>query len=518
MKSSTFFLRNLCSVCLKNQNFSQRHKNFSSILLFLCYFVTVKSLQKLLPDNNFTSTSFNLPNDLMEKDNTLLIIEEHENGTKTQEKEENPAAKLKLALASKKLKEDFFKENEINKTAEIISDDFENEIDQSILEMEQSIGLTYDSDNDEPPNGNLTKRRGTLSSTEDSNEDEATVSAKNSKLIESSVLQRRLYDDYQQSTSVMLPFYERRRLSECKEESESEEEPEAVVAAPPKKRFTVTKAQEEPVTTPIKQPVSILKKTPSPPSNPKVLITHSPKKIRYEAAALKDVSAQKNSQTIHFPCSPEKTNIKSIFSPQGLLNPHLDKRYFDTSLVEVRASQTLTDSSKSLNDKGSRQLDDNVWIKRKEGDVSVSKNIFKKNNGSVSFQESLKSQNHQTLQIFNFCQSNFYKCSFLIIQDGTDGSSTSSVRPQSAPASQHYKKSKKQDKEAKLKEKERLKVEKDALKIKKEAVKKMEKEAARLEKLSKSNERLGGRSGSLERRKSGEESVTNQFTIHGEKS
>lgn len=43
----------------------------------------------------------------------------------------------------------------------------------------------------------------------------------------------------------------------------------------------------------------------------------------------------------------------------------------------------------------------------------------------------------------------------------------------------------------------------------------MEKEAAKLEKLSKSNERLGGRSGSLERRKSGEEVVTNQFTVHG---
>lgn len=43
----------------------------------------------------------------------------------------------------------------------------------------------------------------------------------------------------------------------------------------------------------------------------------------------------------------------------------------------------------------------------------------------------------------------------------------------------------------------------------------MEKESARLEKLSKSNERLGSRSGSLERRKSGEDGVTNQFTIHG---
>ena len=59
-------------------------------------------------------------------------------------------------------------------------------------------------------------------------------------------------------------------------------------------------------------------------------------------------------------------------------------------------------------------------------------------------------------------------------------------------------------------------MEKDALKVRKETAKRMEKEAARLEKLSRSNERLGGRSGSLERRKSGEENVTNQFTIHGE--
>jgi hypothetical protein len=303
----------------------------------------------------------------MEHDNTLLIIEESDNDTKPQKKEEETSVtKLKLALASKKLKEDFFKENEINKTAEIINDDFENEIDQSILEMEESVGLTYESDSDDGR-----RKRGDS----ESSDDDATVSAKNTKLIESSVLQRRLYDDHQQSSSVMLPFYERRRLSECKEESESDEEievPEIIVteiAVPTKKRFTVTKTQELPETP--KTPISILKKTPSPPTNQK--IQHSPKKIRYEAAALKDVSAQKNSQTIHFPCSPEKANVKSIFSPQGFLNPHLDRRYFDTSMVEVRASQTLTDSSKSLNDKGSRQLDDNVWIKRNEGEVSVSR-------------------------------------------------------------------------------------------------------------------------------------------------
>lgn len=321
----------------------------------------------------------------MEKDNSLLIIEESDNDTKAQE--ENSAGKLKLALATKKLKEEFFKENEINKTTKIINDDFENEIDQSLLEMEQTAGLAYETESDDDgraasSNGNFSKRRTTSSSTSDSDDDDNTISAKNSKLIESSVLQRKLYDEYQQIPSMMFQFYGRRRLSECKEESESDDEVEAPLTKPvivitngsevkaPKQRFTVTKATEEQtVETSFKQPVSILKKTPSPPSNQKNLLTHSPKKIRYEASALKDVSPQKNSQTIHFPCSSsatERANVKSFFSPQGFLQPHLDRRYFDTSLVEIRTSQTLTNSSKSLDDKGSRQLDDNVWIKRHE--------------------------------------------------------------------------------------------------------------------------------------------------------
>lgn len=338
----------------------------------------------------------------MEKDNTLLIIEESD-GKKAQE--ENAVAKLKLALASKKLKDDFFKDNEINKTAEIFNDDFENEIDESISQMEQTVGLTYDSDDEAATsNGNHSKRRANSTSSSGScdTDDEAAVSARNSQLIESSVLQRKMYDEYHQASSVMLPFYERRRLSECKEESESDGELEAAPVTPtivitptngavPKKRFTVTKTvvTKAIVESPVKQPVSILKKTPSPPSNQKILL----KKIRYEASALKDVSPHKNSQTIHFPCSSaaiERANVKSFFSPQGFLNPHLDPRYFDTSLVEVRASQTLNDSSKSLDDKGTRtrQLDDNVWIKRKDkatGDdkISISSDSIDRNNRAI---------------------------------------------------------------------------------------------------------------------------------------
>lgn len=338
----------------------------------------------------------------MEKDNALLIIEESD-GKRAQK--EDSTAKLKLALASKKLKDDFFKDNEINKTAEIFNDDFENEIDESISQMEQTVGLTYDSDDEAATsNGNHSKRRANSTSSSGScdTDDEAAMSAKNSQLIESSVLQRKMYDEYQQASSVMLPFYERRRLSECKEESESDsdEELEAAPSTPtivitptngaaPKKRFTVTKTvvAKAIVESPVKQPVSILKKTPSPPSNQKILL----KKIRYEASALKNVSPHKNAQTIHFPCTSaaiERANVKSFFSPQGFLNPHLDPRFFDTSLVEVRASQTLNDSSKSLDDKGTRQLDDNVWIKRRDkaavdDKISISSDSIDRNNRGV---------------------------------------------------------------------------------------------------------------------------------------
>ncbi|CRK97158.1 CLUMA_CG010554, isoform A [Clunio marinus] len=447
----------------------------------------------------------------MDKDNALLLIEENGRG-KTEQEEQNSTTRLKLAIANKKLKDDFFKDNENDKPGEIkiINDDFENKIHESLLDMEQVDGTVYESDSDEM-NENGSKRQSSSSSnsSNDSDDEEYAVASKNTQLIESSVLQRRMFEEYQQISSVMLPFFERRRLSECKEESESEEDlhgmkPPTIIVTPTsestevagrKKRFIVTKTKLEPAAE-MKQPVSILKKTPSPPSFPKQFLTNSPKKIRYEAEALRHISAKQNSQTIHFPCSStveDRVAAKTLFSPQGILKPHLDHRYFDTSLVEVRASQTLTNSSKSLDGRGtsSRQLDDNVWIKRIESKPAEDK---------ISISSDSNNGSNRNVNVLGG-------------SDGTDGSS-SSIRPQSAPGSQ-YKKSKKQDREAKLKEKERLKNEKDALKVKKEAAKRMEKEAAKLEKLSKSNERLGGRSGSLERRKSGEDGVTNQFTIHG---
>lgn len=74
-------------------------------------------------------------------------------------------------------------------------------------------------------------------------------------------------------------------------------------------------------------------------------------------------------------------------------------------------------------------------------------------------------------------------------------------------------------------EKELKRSEREARKSAQEAARKLEREAAKLEKLnrnaekiSRSTERVGGpRSGSLERRRSGDESpVINQSTVHGE--
>ncbi|KAG5679544.1 hypothetical protein PVAND_009104 [Polypedilum vanderplanki] len=430
-------------------------------------------------------------------ENTLLITEENEN-TETKETEDENPVKLKVAMANKRLKEEFFRENEINMTTETMNEEYENQIDQSIMDME-NIGHTYNS-----------------SDSEDDDDEENILNDDDMKM-------RATYG--QQVPPILMPFYERRRLSECKEESETDDENEDEKTIKPTiiitttngtaqqvpisddvsqttttattRRFVVTKTKEEEIqispaitSSLVKQPVSILKKSPSPPSYQKSLnMSHSPKNVRYEANALKFVPAEKNSHTIHFPCSNDRANVKNFFSPQGILSPRIDKRFFDTSLVEIRTSQNqLANSTKSLDDGGSCQPNSDIWIKR--NDSKKSNIVDDKISISSSDSNSITENNRSRV-------------------DDTDGSS--STRPQSAPATQQYKKSKKYDKEAK---KERQRIEKDAIKFKKEAAKR-EKEAAKLEKLSKSNERLGGRSGSLERRKSGEDSVINQFTIHG---
>lgn len=94
--------------------------------------------------------------------------------------------------------------------------------------------------------------------------------------------------------------------------------------------------------------------------------------LRPEAQNLRPSSASHNSQTIHFPCSTPvaRRSIQSLF-----VAPHLDKQFFDTSLVDVRepASFVEEDSSSSFhNDSSTNAVDGHtsdeldIWVKRKE--------------------------------------------------------------------------------------------------------------------------------------------------------
>ncbi|XP_053694510.1 uncharacterized protein LOC128742240 isoform X2 [Sabethes cyaneus] len=104
--------------------------------------------------------------------------------------------------------------------------------------------------------------------------------------------------------------------------------------------------------------------------------------------------------------------------------------------------------------------------------------------------------------------------------DSTDGG-TQFQRPSTAPAATDSARSSKRQKKS---EREAKKQEKEQKKIERETARRLEREAAKLEKLnrkhesiSRSTERVsGGRSGSLERRRSGDEGpVLNQSTVHG---
>lgn len=140
----------------------------------------------------------------------------------------------------------------------------------------------------------------------------------------------------------LMPFQERRRLSQCKEEEEEEIAERARVATHitgARHKFIVTKAELEP---------------------------------RVEAKHLRNMTAKQNAATIHFPCSTatkqQSTLQELFFSPHKELNPHMDRRYFDTSLVEIRSTNT---STKSLNKCPTDNVDGNVWVPRKNSDGSA---------------------------------------------------------------------------------------------------------------------------------------------------
>jgi hypothetical protein len=329
----------------------------------------------------------------METENSLRIVEE--NDCKKFDESSIYEAKKKL-----KLQQENHKENH-----DLIDDDFESAIEKSMQNLEETSSLNYDScsGSEEEAGPGKGGNRSTDDSGDSDGDEEELLSHANNQLIEATVLQRRKWDEagnYTYHQQQVLPFYERRRLSECLEEEDEEEQSTNPTETPtitqnitevsgPKRKFIVTKAEETMEPEQPAKPVSILKKTPSPPSAQKIPshIPNLPKKIRIEAEALKNVSRTQNSQTIHFPCSSEYVatgnTLKNLFSPQRLLTPNVSKKYFDTSLVEIRPAESdLTTSTKSLDKKGDIVLDDEVWVKR--GDIQKNDSGISGSNSSLS--------------------------------------------------------------------------------------------------------------------------------------
>lgn len=203
----------------------------------------------------------------------------------------------------------------------------------------------------------------------------------------------------------------RRRLSQCKEEDGEEEETGAVnsallaissmkkstslntdtttglfddedermleekesklieeIKAPVSSRFTVTKTEHKEKENGESEKENNEDQKPKPPR-----LTQLRSGVE---AMLRNSSAKQNSQTIHFPCStPVNQNRLSV---QTMFEPHLDKRYFDSSLVEIRS---MNDSTQTVNldsmlndsvDAGGEGGANDIWVKRSEKPTDVS--------------------------------------------------------------------------------------------------------------------------------------------------
>lgn len=252
-------------------------------------------------------------------------------------------------------KQQFDHDNELNATMEMLSDDFEKTIEESMNDLESLDHLErHDSEADIIEDkliawpGNSTKR---ISQTKNhvefcerrisaSPESSGSNSDNDEETSYRTMEEVRCPDASKYNIlwrPLSIPFQERRRLSQCKEEDEDESERAQnggtnTTVSGRKHKFIVTKTE-------LSYP-------------------------RPEAEKLKNVSAKQNAATIHFPCSSvdQRASLNSVFIKNDI-NPHLDKRFFDTSLVEIRSMDSVDGSTKSLN-QSNNVTDDTVWVPR----------------------------------------------------------------------------------------------------------------------------------------------------------
>ncbi|XP_026840163.1 uncharacterized protein LOC6594537 isoform X1 [Drosophila persimilis] len=295
------------------------------------------------------------------------------------------------------------------------------------------------------------------------------------------------------------------------------------------------------------------------------LAQETPPELRVEAQQLAKLRASSNAHTISFPSSfGGYSSVQGLFSQRygshkfpTSATPHLSKQFFEPSLVEIRTSnaalntaglpnQSLHCDTQSLAIKplqappprtpSERELDD-IWIRRTTPPSATPVGPRPVSLGGASTMPRLQrsassastSSPPRPLQASG-------SVSGSVSDDEQDGSAAGSrppgSRPSSAPAEPNAKAAKKaykkMEKEQRRQEKEQSRREKEARKMERETARRIEREAAKLEKfnrhsekISRSTERMSGvgggsRSGSLERRRSGEDSpVLNQSTVHG---
>ncbi|XP_064554857.1 uncharacterized protein SNF4Agamma isoform X2 [Drosophila montana] len=294
--------------------------------------------------------------------------------------------------------------------------------------------------------------------------------------------------------------------------------------------------------------------------------------LRVEAQQLRELKPSANSQTISFPSSfGGYSSVQGLFSQRYGSNrfpvaaPHLSKQFFDSSLVEIRAptqsnlslnvnshNQSLncdTNSSSSLANKprtpSERELDE-IWIRRGPalsgaGDAVDAASaaagaapVRPVSLGGASTMPRLLLRNESSNSTTSPSRqlTNSGSVSVSVSEDEQDGlPRVPGSRPSSAPAEPNAKAAKKaykkMEKEQRRQEKEQSRREKEARKLERETARRIERETAKLEKLNRHSEKIsrstermvgsgGSRSGSLERRRSGEDSpVLNQSTVHG---
>lgn len=198
---------------------------------------------------------------------------------------------------------------------------------------------------------------------------------------------------------LLIPYQERRRLSECKEEDET------IIEETADNRYQITQSpsiaikQQEQEQQQNQHKLQQINQTSSPLTTAQITTGTKHKFIvtktkddmtslpRPEAEHLRHMTAKQNAATIHFPCSNNhhsssihRPTINSLFfaSDRQQFNPHLDKQYFDTSLIEIRAiNSTNTLNNQSSNDDNSVVvIDDMVWLPRTKIDNDSNENKF----------------------------------------------------------------------------------------------------------------------------------------------